>query len=66
LGKKHNLEYIDILNEDGSLNSNARLYVGKDRFAVRKEIARDLETAGHMAKVEDYKAASVSPSALMQ
>ncbi len=55
LGKKHQLELIDILNDDGSLNAKAILYVGKDRFAVRKEIAKDLEVAGQLLKVEDYK-----------
>ena len=55
LGKKHGLELIDILNDDGTLNAKSVLYVGKDRFAVRKEIAKDLEAAGQLAKVEDYK-----------
>ena len=55
LGKKHGLELLDILNDDGSLNATAILYVGKDRFAVRKEIAKDLEAAGLLPKVEDYK-----------
>ncbi len=55
LGKKHGLELLDILNDDGSLNAKAILYVGKDRFAVRKEIAKDLEAAGLLPKVEDYK-----------
>ena len=41
---KHNLETIDILNNDGTLSENATLYVGKDRFEVRKEIAIDLLT----------------------
>lgn len=55
LGRKHHLESIDILNEDGTLNANSKLYIGKDRFAVRKEIVKDLEVAGHLTKVEDYK-----------
>lgn len=54
LGKKHNLPVIDILNEDGTLNELARLYVGEDRFVARKRVAKDLEAAGHLAKVEDY------------
>ncbi len=54
LGIKHNLESIDILNDDGTLNENAQLYIGEDRFAVRKKIARDLEEKGHLDKVEDY------------
>jgi valyl-tRNA synthetase len=57
LGRKHNLEVIDILNEDGFLNEKAgdERYIGKDRFAVRRQIAADLEEAGHIAKIEDYK-----------
>lgn len=55
LGQKHNLEVIDILNEDGSLNIRAQLYVGEDRFEVRKKIAKDLEAAGFVAKIEDYQ-----------
>ncbi|MFN4082964.1 MAG: valine--tRNA ligase [Bacteroidia bacterium] len=57
LGKKHNLPVIDILTEEGFLNQLAQdeRYIGKDRFAVRKQIAIDLEEAGYLHKVEDYK-----------
>jgi valyl-tRNA synthetase len=55
LGLKHKLPVIDILNEDGTLNGHAQIYVGMDRFAVRKQIAADLEAAGHIQKTEDYK-----------
>ena len=54
LGKKHNLETIDILNDDGSLNKHGLHYEGKDRFTVRKEIAKELDEAGYMVKVEDH------------
>ncbi|MCM1489574.1 MAG: valine--tRNA ligase [Muribaculum sp.] len=54
LGKNHNLETIDIFNEDATLNENGGKYVGMDRFDVRKQIAKDLEEAGMMEKVEDY------------
>jgi valyl-tRNA synthetase len=54
LGKTHNLPSIDIFNEDGTLSEAAGLYVGKDRFEVRDEIARDLQAAGLMEKIEDY------------
>ena len=54
LGIKHNLESIDIFNDDGTLNEKAQLFVGKDRFEVRKEIVVQLEQEGHLAKVEDY------------
>jgi valyl-tRNA synthetase len=57
LGKKYNLEVIDILTEEGFLNEKAQdeRYIGKDRFAVRKQIVIDLEEAGHIEKVEEYK-----------
>ncbi|MDI3527646.1 MAG: valyl-tRNA synthetase, partial [Tenuifilum sp.] len=54
LGEKYNLEVIDIFNDDGTLNESAQLYVGMDRFEVRKQIVVDLEKAGNLAKVEDY------------
>ena len=55
LGKKHNLEVIDILNEDGTLNEQARIFVGEDRFIARKKIARELESKGYLTKTEDYQ-----------
>lgn len=55
LGQKHNLEVIDIMNDDGTFNENSILYNGKDRFAVRKEIVKTLEESGYLAKVEDIK-----------
>jgi len=54
LGDKHNLEVIDIFNEDATLNSFGLHYKGKDRFVVRKEIAKELEELGALPKVEDY------------
>jgi len=55
LGKKHNLETIDIFNEDGTVSPEGILYVGEDRFAARKKIVVDLEEAGLLNKVEDIK-----------
>ena len=55
LGKTHNLETIDIFNEDGTVSDASPLYVGMDRFAVREQIAVDLAAAGLMEKVEDYE-----------
>ncbi|MRX45970.1 valine--tRNA ligase [Pedobacter puniceum] len=55
LGIKHHLEVIDILNDDGTLNEKAQILVGEDRFIARKKIAKLLEEAGHLEKVEDYK-----------
>lgn len=54
LGKNHNLDTIDIFNEDGTVAEIAGMYVGMDRFDCRKSIAEDLEKAGLMEKVEDY------------
>ena len=54
LGKTHNLETIDIFNPDGTISDQSTLYVGMDRFDCRKQIAKDLQDAGLMEKVEDY------------
>ncbi len=54
LGDKHNLQVIDIFNEDATLNSFGLHYKGKDRFVVRKEIAKELASLGALPKVEDY------------
>ncbi len=55
LGQKHKLEVIDTLNEDGTLSEAAQLYIGEDRFAVRKKIVEDLKESGNFVKQEDYK-----------
>jgi valyl-tRNA synthetase len=52
LGNKHNLEIIDIFNEDASLNSFGLHYKGKDRFVVREEISKELESIGALVKTE--------------
>ena len=54
LGDKHNLEVIDIFNDDATLNSFGLHYQGKDRFVVRKEISKELETLGCLPKVENH------------
>ena len=54
LGEKHQLEVIDIFNADASLNSFGLHYEGKDRFVVRKEIVRELETKGFLIKTEQH------------
>ena len=54
LGEKHNLEIIDIFNDDASLNSFGLHYQGKDRFVVREEIALELETIGALSKTETH------------
>ena len=54
LGQKHGLEVIETLNEDGTMNESAPMYIGKDRIEVRKIIAADLEASGNLVKLEDY------------
>ena len=54
LGEKYNLQAIDIFNDDATLSEAAGMYVGQDRFDVRKQIAIDLQEAGLMEKIEDY------------
>ena len=54
IGDKHNLEIVDILNDDGTLNVNALHYAGKDRFFVRKEIVKELDDLNSLIKEESY------------
>lgn len=54
LGEKYNLPSIDIFNDNGTISEAAGLYVGQDRFEVRKQIEKDLEAANLMEKVEAY------------
>ncbi len=55
IGQRHNLEVIDIFNANGTMNETAQFYLGEDRFKVRKLIVKDLDAAGHIVKIEDYK-----------
>jgi valyl-tRNA synthetase len=55
LGKKHNLDVINMMNDDGTVSPEGQLYIGMDRFEVRKKIVEDLKTAGNLVKVEDYQ-----------
>ncbi len=55
IGEKHHLEAIDVLTEDGKINERAGVYVGLDRFACRKQIAKDLEELGLIQKIEQIK-----------
>ena len=55
LGQKHNLETINIMNADGTISKDGELYVGMDRFEVRKQVAKDLNETGFMVHVEDYQ-----------
>ena len=54
IGKKHNLEIIDVFNDDASLNEHAMDFEGKDRFKVKKEIIEELNDQGLISKIENY------------
>lgn len=54
LGLKYKLDSIDIFNDNGTLNESAQLYVGEDRFEVRKKISEELQQKGYLLKEEDY------------
>lgn len=54
LGQKYQLEIIDTMNDDGTMSEAAQLYIGMDRFAVRKKIVEDLQAADHIEKIEEY------------
>lgn len=55
IGERHNLEIIDVFNDDGTMSEAAGFFVGEDRFAVRKKIVKQLEELGHIVKIEDYR-----------
>jgi len=54
IGMRHNLESIDIFNDDGTLNEGAQYLVGVDRFEARKQIIPELEKAGNFVRADDY------------
>jgi len=55
IGERHQLEIIDVFNDNGTMSEAAGFYIGEDRFAVRKKIVKDLEASGHIVKIEDYR-----------
>jgi valyl-tRNA synthetase len=55
LGQKHGLDVIDVFNDDGTISEEAGIYIGKDRFEVRKLIAKELEEKGFLEKTETYQ-----------
>ncbi|MDQ3393394.1 MAG: valine--tRNA ligase [Bacteroidota bacterium] len=55
LGQKHRLDSIDIFNDDGTINEKGGLYIGEDRFVVRKKIVKELDEKSLLEKAEDYK-----------
>lgn len=54
IGLRHNLEVIDIIDDNGCLNEKAQILVGEDRFVAREKIAQMLQEAGNIEKIEDY------------
>ncbi|MEI9934463.1 MAG: hypothetical protein WDM71_06330 [Ferruginibacter sp.] len=54
LSQKHNLEVVDIMNDDGTLNESAQLFIGEDRMDARKKIVAQLQENGFVDKIEDY------------
>lgn len=55
IGERHQLEIVDVFNEDGTMSSASAVYQGEDRFVVRKKFAKDLEAADLIEKIEDYQ-----------
>ncbi len=55
IGKKYNLDVINILNDDGTMSEAAQLFVGEDRFEARKKMVEALEEAHHIVRIEAYK-----------
>ena len=55
IGRRHDLEQINIMNLDGTLNENAGKYKGLDRFEGRKQLVKDLEAKKYLVKTEKYK-----------
>src|SRR5882672_661625 len=54
VGKRHNLPEIDVMTDDGRMNTNAGAYAGMERFAARKKIVEDLKTQGLLEKIVDH------------
>ncbi len=55
MGNRHNLSFINIMNKDGTLNENAGVFAGQDRFLARKNLLQRLEKDGVLVKVESYR-----------
>lgn len=54
IGIRHKLPSIDVLNPDGSISEAGEMYVGEDRFVVRKKIVKDIKAIGQLVEIEDY------------
>lgn len=55
MGQRHQLPFINVMHKDGSLNENAGMFAGLDRFVARKHVVERLDAAGFLVKVEDYR-----------
>ena len=55
IGKRHNLEVIDVLNADGTMSADALVCIGEDRAVARKKVAKQLDEMEHIVKIEDYR-----------
>ncbi|MEL4895358.1 valine--tRNA ligase [Crocosphaera sp. Alani8] len=54
MGKRHQLPFINIMNKDGTLNENAGIFAGQDRYVARKNVVNKLEEDGFLLKIENY------------
>ncbi|WP_411841908.1 valine--tRNA ligase [Salinicoccus sp. HZC-1] len=54
IGERHNLERLNVMHPDGSMNELAGKYAGMDRFECRKALVKDLEDEGFMIKIEPH------------
>jgi valyl-tRNA synthetase len=54
IGLRHNLQTLDIFNDDGTLNEKAEIHIGEDRFEARERFVEDLRKEGYLVKIEDY------------
>ena len=54
VGQRHNLEVINIMNDDATINENGGVYAGMDRYVAREAIVKDLEALGLLVRIEDY------------
>ena len=54
VGKRHNLEIVNILNDDATINKNGGVYEGMDRYEARKAIVEELDKQGLLVEIEDY------------
>ncbi|WP_124976430.1 valine--tRNA ligase [Aphanothece sacrum] len=55
MGNRHNLPFINIMNKDGTLNGNAGIFAGQDRYIARTNVVKKLEEDGYLIKVEEYR-----------